>query len=44
MGVITVPFDYTELTHPRIIPICIADIDAAGLPSAGSGSSTASFP
>ena len=32
MGVITVPFDYTELTHPRIIPICIADIDARGAP------------
>ena len=32
MGVITVPFDYTELTHPRIIPICIADIDVRGAP------------
>jgi hypothetical protein len=32
MGVITVPFDYTELTHPRIIPICIADTDARGAP------------
>jgi hypothetical protein len=32
MGVITVLFDYTELTHPRIIPICIADIDARGAP------------
>jgi hypothetical protein len=32
MGVITVPFDYTELTHPRIIPICIADIDDRGAP------------
>jgi len=32
MGVITIPFDYTELTHPRIIPICIADTDARGAP------------
>ena len=32
MGVITVPFDYTELTHPRIIPICIADIDVRVAP------------
>jgi hypothetical protein len=30
MAVITIPFDYNELTHPQIIPICIADTDAKG--------------
>jgi predicted ABC-class ATPase len=30
MAVITIPFDYNEITHPQIIPICIADTDAKG--------------
>jgi len=30
MAVITVPFDYSELTHPKVIPICIADTDEHG--------------
>lgn len=32
MPVITVPFDYTEITHPSTIPICIADTDSRGNP------------
>ena len=27
MAVITIPYDYSEITHPKIVPICIADID-----------------
>ena len=30
MAVITIPFDYNEITHPQIVPICIADTDAKG--------------
>jgi hypothetical protein len=30
MAVITIPFDYDEITHPQVIPICIADTDAYG--------------
>ena len=30
MAVITIPFDYDELTHPTIVPICIADTDSDG--------------
>ncbi len=32
MTVITVPFDYNEITHPKIIPICISDTDERGNP------------
>src|SRR5690349_16101117 len=32
MSVITVPFDYSEITHPDIVPICIADSDEEGRP------------
>lgn len=32
MAVITIPFDYNEVTHPEIVPICIADTDEAGRP------------
>lgn len=32
MEVITIPFDYNELTHPQVVPICIADTDANGNP------------
>src|SRR5881227_1608795 len=32
MPVITIPFDYTEETHPHIIPICISETDARGNP------------
>jgi hypothetical protein len=32
MPVITIPFDYTEYTHPHIIPICIAETDTRGNP------------
>jgi hypothetical protein len=32
MAVITVPFDYNEIAHPQIIPICIADTDVQGNP------------
>jgi hypothetical protein len=32
MAVITIPFDYSEITHPQTIPICIADTDANGNP------------
>jgi hypothetical protein len=32
MAVITIPFDYNEISHPQIIPICIADTDASGNP------------
>lgn len=32
MAVITIPFDYNEITHPQVIPICIADTDEAGRP------------
>lgn len=32
MAVITIPFNYAEDTHPRVIPICIADIDIYGNP------------
>jgi hypothetical protein len=34
MAVITIPFDYTEYTHPHIVPICIAETDLRG---AGTG-------
>jgi hypothetical protein len=30
MAVITIPFDYSETTHPQVIPICIDDTDADG--------------
>jgi hypothetical protein len=32
MAVITIPFNYSEITHPQIVPICIADTDAKGNP------------
>ncbi len=32
MPVITIPFNYNELTHPLVVPICIADTDDAGRP------------
>ena len=32
MAVITIPFNYNEITHPQIVPICIADTDANGNP------------
>ena len=32
MAVITIPFDYSEETHPHVIPICIAEIDTRGNP------------
>src|SRR5690242_19548514 len=32
MSVITVPFDYNEITHPDVVPICIADSDDEGRP------------
>ena len=32
MAVITIPFNYSEITHPQIVPICIADTDANGNP------------
>ena len=32
MTMITVPFDYSERTHPKVIPICIADTDELGNP------------
>ena len=32
MPLITVPFDYNEITHPGIVPICIADVDSRGNP------------
>lgn len=32
MAVITIPFDYDEITHPQIVPICIADTDTNGNP------------
>jgi len=32
MAVITVPFDYNEITHPDIVPICIPDTDDEGRP------------
>ena len=32
MQMITVPFDYTEQTHPKTVPICICDTDAKGNP------------
>lgn len=32
MAVITIPFGYSEITHPETIPICIADTDSAGRP------------
>jgi hypothetical protein len=32
MTVITIPFDYNEITHPETIPICIADTDPKGNP------------
>jgi len=31
-SLITIPSDYTELTHPGVIPICIADTDVRGNP------------
>jgi len=32
IGVITIPFDYSETTHPNIVPICVAKIDEKGNP------------
>jgi hypothetical protein len=32
MAVITIPFNYNEITHPQTIPICIADTDSKGNP------------
>jgi hypothetical protein len=32
MAVITIPFDYSEQTHPDVIPICIAAADKHGNP------------
>ena len=32
MAVITIPFDYDEITHPQVVPICIEDIDERGRP------------
>ena len=32
MAVITIPYDYSEITHPKIVPICIADTDEKGNP------------
>jgi len=32
MSVITVPFDYSEITHPNVVPICIPDTDDDGRP------------
>ena len=30
MAVITIPYDYNEITHPTIVPICSADTDEKG--------------
>jgi hypothetical protein len=30
VAVITIPFDYNEITHPGITPICISETDAVG--------------
>jgi hypothetical protein len=30
MAIITVPFDYSETSHPGVVPICILDKDAHG--------------
>ena len=32
MAVITIPFNYSEITHPQIVPICITDTDVNGNP------------
>jgi DNA-directed RNA polymerase specialized sigma24 family protein len=32
MAVITVPFDYSDTTHPGVVPICIMETDAYGNP------------
>ena len=32
MAIITVPFDYSEASHPGVVPICILDEDVHGHP------------
>ena len=42
-SLITIPSDYTELTHPGVIPICIADTDVRGTPFTGNALTGVSF-
>ena len=32
MGIIVIPYDYSEVLHSSVVPICIEDTDCEGLP------------